>query len=436
MRALLALLILLAPSVARAGNGDGILLGNEAAMTGGAVTAMVSDGSATWYNPAGLAGMGRDAVDVSGSAFQIRAAEESGLISSTTGETNDGGYLELLSIPSASTIARRLEPGLVIAFGIFAPRFSQHTTRTSLNAGMMPTTANWTLSSTEFSATYHAGGALGFRITDNFRFGVSIFGVYREISESRQSSGTFSGIDETRIIARGGINQIRSLGAEIGFGFQWDPHENVTIAMSFRTPGLEVITQSRTTQSELDVTTRDGDPDSIDFTPTDSEELASGFAVLDGGRLALAIGHRFENWWVSGEIDVRPPLDFPNVIERRFVWNVRLGARYQVDRQLGIGGGLFTDHSDRAPIAELGETRVDFYGLSLGFEWRTPHELGENERADSLIFSTTAAIRYAYGVGEVGGLRFDPQRGTARDTVVIDTSIHEIGLHIGSALYF
>jgi hypothetical protein len=44
----------LAAPVAYAGNGDGVLLGNDAAMSAGAVATMVADGNATWYNPAWL----------------------------------------------------------------------------------------------------------------------------------------------------------------------------------------------------------------------------------------------------------------------------------------------------------------------------------------------------------------------------------------------
>lgn len=436
VRAALACLILLAPSVARAGNGDGILLGNEAAMTGGAVRAVVQDGSGIWYNPAGLANIDRDAVDVSGNAFQVRAAEERGLISATTGESNDGGYLELLSVPSASTIARRLEPGLVIAFGIFAPRFSQHTVRTALDGGVAPNDARWTLSSAEFQATYHAGGAIGIRIDDTFRFGISIFGVYRELTTSFQTAGRFALGDETRVIARGGLQQVRSLGAELGVGFQWEPHPGMVIAATLRSPGLEILTQLRSTTTRIDVTLRGTAPDSIDFVPEDAEDLASGIAVLDAGRIDFALGHRFDRGWVAAEIDVRPAIDSDSVLHRRFVWNVRVGGRYEVDRQLGIGLGFFTDHSDRDTITELGATRIDYYGLSAGFEFRTPHALGEGERAPDLVFSTTVGLRYALGIGEVGGLRFDPQLGIEPNTVPISSTVHEVGLHLGSALYF
>ncbi|HBQ19647.1 MAG TPA: hypothetical protein DEF51_53825, partial [Myxococcales bacterium] len=92
--------------------------------------------------------------------------------------------------------------------------------------------------------------------------------------------------------------------------------------------------------------------------------------------------------------------------------------------------------SEGEPIEGLGQTQVDFVGWTAGFEYRTPHQLGENEDASSLIFSTTAALRYAIGWGQVGGLRFDPSNGTARETFPVGTTIHELGLHIGSALYF
>ncbi len=432
----LALAVSLAPSVARAGNGDGILLGNQAAITGGAVASVIGDGTAVWYNPAGLASMRRDAVDVSGNAFQVRAAEESGLISSTTGESNDGGYLELLSIPSASTIARRLDPNLVIAFGVFAPRFSQHTVRTGLDAGASPDTARWTLSSTAFSATYHAGGAVGIRLDDHLRFGVSVFGVYRERSDTFQTAGAFAEDGSTRLIARGGISQVRSLGAELGLGIQWEPHDGFVLGATFRSPGLEILTQIRSTTTAIDVTVDDASPDSFSFIPEDEEDLAPGIAILTAGRFVLALGHRFDRGWIAAEIDVQPPLALDGVLSRRFVWNLRVGARYEIDQQLGIGAGLFTDHSELDPIEDLGQTRVDFYGLSAGFEYRSPHRLGEGERSDSLVFSTTVGLRYAFGIGEVGGLLFDPQRGVERATVPIGTTIHELSLHIGSGLYF
>ncbi|MFK7984552.1 MAG: OmpP1/FadL family transporter [Sandaracinaceae bacterium] len=427
----------LTPASARAGNGDGVLVGNDAAISAGAVSAVVSDGSSTWYNPAGLASAERSAVDMNGSAISLRASEEGGLIRATTGESNDGGYLEFVSVPSAVTLARQLEPGLTVAFGVFASRFGQNTTRTSLNTDTGPNTARWTLSSSEFRATYHAGGAIGVQVADQLRFGISLFGVYQERSDSFQTAGAFDlGGDTTRLNARGGISQVRSFGAELGVGVQWEPNPGVLIAFTARSPGLELLTQLRSTTTQINAEVSDLDLDLVDFTPEDDERLAPGIAVLTAGRFNLAFAYRFRRGWIAVEVDVQPPLELDPVLRRRLVWNARVGGRYRVDDQLSIGGGFFTDISEGRPIRELGETQVDFYGLTAGFEFRTPHSLGPDEDVDTIVFSTTAALRYAVGVGEVGGLLFDPNQGTRRDTVPVGTTIHEVGLHLGSALYF
>lgn len=433
---LLALTLGLAPSVARAGNGDGVLVGSDAAMSGGAVRATVDDGSAIWYNPAGLASGARDSVDLSVNAFQMRASEESGLISATTGETNDGGYLEIVSIPAAATLTRRLEPGLTLGLGIFAPRFEQHEVRTRLDTESGANTARWTLSSAQSRATYHAGAALGIRISDQLRIGVSLFGVYRDSNDSFQTAGVFELDDVTRLVARGGIRRIRSFGLELGAGLQWEPHPGVLIGITARSPGVEVATQVLAATTEIDATLSDVVPDHLDFLPEDTEAISPGVAVLTPGRFALALGHRFARGWIAAEIDVQPPLDVDAVINRRLVWNVRVGGQYQLNDSFNVGFGAFTDHSEGSPIAELGQTRVDFYGLTAGLEYRSRYQLGGADEDRSIVFSTTFALRYAYGGGTVGGLRFDPARGTHRDTVSIHTRIHEATLYVGSAVYF
>ncbi|HEY8430787.1 MAG TPA: hypothetical protein VIL20_20550, partial [Sandaracinaceae bacterium] len=389
-----------------------------------------------WYNPAGLAAVDRDAVDVNGSAIQVRASEEPGLISSTTGETNDGGYLEVVSIPAAATLARRVEPGVTLAVGIFAQRYEVHEVRTGLDVERGSNEAHWTLSAAQSRSIYHAGGGLGLRLDERLRFGISLFGVYRDSYDSFQTAGIFELAGSSRLVARGGIRRIRSFGAELGVGLQWEPQPNVLVAVTARSPGLELATQIRSTTTEVDATLSDVVPDDLSFLPEDREELEPGLAVLTPGRFALALAHRFERGWVAGELDVQPPLEVDPVLRRRFVWNVRVGCQYVLDERLRVGFGAFTDHSEGQPISELGETRVDFYGVTAGLELRTSHALGAAERGRSIVFSTTFALRYAVGVGEVGGLRFDPTRGTQRDTVPIGTTIHEASLHIGSALYF
>ena len=179
---------LLSASTARAGNDDGVLLGNEAAMTGGAVAAVTSDGSAVWYNPAGIAAARRSSVDVNGSIFMLRGAEEWGLLQATSGERNNGGYLSLINIPSAVTLVRRVDDRVNLAIGLFATQLVRNTTRANVDAMSATSAASWALTSVDNRTRYHAGGALGYRVDDRLRIGFNVFFVYNEASSSFQSA--------------------------------------------------------------------------------------------------------------------------------------------------------------------------------------------------------------------------------------------------------
>jgi hypothetical protein len=95
---IVALLTVTAPRGALAGNDDGVLLGNDAALVGGAITAVVSDGSALWYNPAGVAhARSLDTLDVSASAFVLRRYHMAGLLTATDGGKEDASTTEVVS---------------------------------------------------------------------------------------------------------------------------------------------------------------------------------------------------------------------------------------------------------------------------------------------------------------------------------------------------
>ena len=55
-----------------------------------------------------------------------------------------------------------------------------------------------------------------------------------------------------------------------------------------------------------------------------------------------------------------------------------------------------------------------------------------------MVFSTTIALRYAYGAGEVGGAVFQgtPLSTAPGNNSVVDVHVHELGVHLGSTVYF
>ena len=95
--------------MALAGNDDGVLLGNAAILSGGALVASVKDGSALWYNPAGLAAAGpTTSFDLSGSAYMLRHHSASNLLVAQGTDVENARFLEIVVIPSVLAFVRPL----------------------------------------------------------------------------------------------------------------------------------------------------------------------------------------------------------------------------------------------------------------------------------------------------------------------------------------
>jgi hypothetical protein len=64
--------------------------------------------------------------------------------------------------------------------------------------------------------------------------------------------------------------------------------------------------------------------------------------------------------------------------------------------------------------------------------------MAEGEQAPTIVFSQTFALRYALGIGTIGGLRFDTTQPGATDVSInaTRTTVHELALYVGSGLDF
>jgi hypothetical protein len=422
--------LVIAPPRVRAGNEEGVLIGNEAAISGGAVTAIVEDGSAGWYNPAGVAQVTRNQVDVSGSATQLRLASTPQLLQSASGRSVDGGYYELNGIPSSVTIARRLEPALVLSLGVFVPSLVGHTDRVRLSErDALGNATEWQLVQQENTQSYYAGLTLGVVMAPNFRVGFTIYGLYRQTTIVSQFFGGSNGLFINGVSSL--LNR-QSAGVEIGGGFQWEIIPGLHLGFAVRSPALQLGSLYRNTETLLSAGSG-----GINFEPTDSSGLTPRAEVVTPTRFRLGLAWRFDKGWVGIDGDLSHELILPEFgIDRPWVANVRVGGRYNIDPNIALGGGLFTDLSSVRAVRTYGETSVDYYGFAFGVELQTPHVLGPGEQAESLVFSQTFAFRYAYGQGTIGGLRFDTSRPQAEEVIDTQTSVHELSIYLGSALYF
>ncbi|UJR86372.1 Hypothetical protein I5071_84670 [Sandaracinus amylolyticus] len=433
--AALALLAVLAPSRARAGNDDAVLLGNEAAMTGGAVSAVVSDGSATWYNPAGIAAVDRDTLDLSGSATMLRIADTPGLLRSATGAQANGGYYEFLGIPSAVTLVRRLDCITSLGLGIFVPQLTGHTDRVGLEELTPDYLARFQLTQQESSSTYYGGITLGVALAPNLRIGVTLYGTYRQFALTTQFfGGAERDGEDVFAFGVGSLTSVQSVSIEVGAGIQWELVPGVHFGASLRSPGLLLGSAFHVTSS-----TFMGGPDGLDLDITAGSGLEPRIDMVTPARLRVGLAYRWDGGWIGIDGDVQHALVRPAIgVNREWVGGVRIGGRVQIDPSLSMGAGLFTDLDATRAVGDYGQTQIDFFGGTYGLELRNPHRLGEGENAADIVFVNTFALRYAVGVGRIGGLRFDTaaDMGEGISIIEVDTQVHEISLHLGSALYF
>lgn len=422
-----------APSTVAAGNDDGVLIGNEAAVSGGAVTAVINDGTALWYNPAGLALAGGTSVDVTATAFVLRWYRVPRFGIATTGESQDGSLLELVSIPSAVTLARPINDTMTIGFGAFVPQQNNAVVRTNLDASSMGTRSRLRLTVSEESRTYYVGAGVAWKLPERVRFGVSLFASYSQsfafsqfwASQSTPTSETFSGESAVESLELGGL--------EARVGVQWEPLDGLMLGLSVESPDISVV-EAYSIDSSAGVASSDG-TDPVTFVPLDQSSLEFNASVVTPLRLRIGAAYAWDRGWVSFDADIQHGLTDQELgISRDFTWNLRVGGRVHLFDRFSAGAGLFTDRSASPEDSALGGLRADFYGLTLGVHFNRGYGLKDDEESDELVFSTSIGFRYAVGFGDVGGLLLDPTGAELVQVRDTDITIHEFGVHIGSAL--
>jgi hypothetical protein len=438
-----------APIATFAQNSDDILLGDDASLLAGAVTAIVNDGSALYYNPAGLQLVDRNTVDLSISAYTLRLYRVPDAIMSTSGVSANANVTEVLIIPAAASYVRTTRSGLRIGFGVFATSLADYNQRTGINYPDVATGLEWEwlIQLANEIAVYHGIFGVGWSTPSRrLHFGTTLDVSYIGFSQSAQIGGGLIADQQTGEAALAASSSSRisltGIGIRLGLGILWKPTEAISVGAAFQTASYLVF-QSISTQSVqtagvsvppeslIILETIDASSSDFEFDQFEPYRWRLGFAY-DFGKVVLSL---------DGDIQLDQEISTGS-------WNPsfngRLGLLTQIDDAWSLGFGAFTNRSSlhEDPV-NFGDASVDFYGFTVGVKLNKTRLLAPSEDTSSITFESTISVRYAIGIGEFAGAEvtddistIDPDDPELVELNLVDLRIHDIAIYVGGGIRF
>lgn len=445
----LAFLAIFLPFLAFAGNSNAVFVGDDAAITAGAINAVVRSSEAIWYNPAGLGGNTYSRLNLSGTVFALHLQNIPNAMQTTlpSGQVNQSlSANEYLIIPAAMTFVRQLNDDISYGFGVYVPQYGDISFNNSYSSvENFPTIAEPVNYAQGFnldslSTDYQLGFGMGWQATEKVRLGAAIFGIYDKFRFNWSEYESISSADGSQTTEIFFLDTYRSLISSLGIratgGIQVELNKNWRFGANIFTPTFQLASWGNVVTSVGSVS-QTGSVSSIRI---DQNIKEWDGLMINPFHAQMSIAYQDEDFWIGLSGDIYTPLKTPNLlVDKKLNWNVCAGGKAILTPKISLGGGFFTDNSDSRTPTSFGEGRVNYYGVTFGADFKTPIARHNDPNSQPIIFGTVLAGRYALGLGEVGGQAFDPTRdeniSNARTTLT-DVVFHELSLYIGTSLYF
>ena len=426
----LAIALLVVPAAAKAGNTDDVIAGNDVALTGGAVVANVHTGGAMWFNPAGVARLDSRAVDLTGAVLSYSIVSAPGSLSVQSGEQSAGDYSALQAIPRALTFVASPRPELRWGIGFFYSRSLSRFLQDTVSAPADSTEpSEFYATSDETNSLYHLSSAVAWKKSERFLLGGGLDIVIASRRFTEIVSGAYGG-GAGGTFNRNFNQSIAGGGLQMKAGLQFAPIEQVRIGWMAATPSYLVYLDNETTVTES-LSPPAGPPQ---FSGSQIDDVSGSWAGVEPGLTGFGVAYVRPWGWVEGDVIVRFPLRTPELgIDWNTRANVRVGGIFRITERLKLGGGFFTDFSPESDPSQFGDSKINFYGFTLGVDFANRPEPPERGQ-DGFYIAFAVAFRYAHGKGTLAGLSFPSAFPTPSSQPgqldMVGITLNELGINL------
>ena len=408
-------------------------MGNEALMLGGAVRSTVSDGSAAWYNPAGLATIERRTLMANINAFTYRSQLIERGIGVEGGSGADIRVSNVNALPGSLAFGSSLSDRVSIGFGLFVTRADAISTGLTLAQQLDDVAYEFSATFDGRSQDYNAVLGIGFRPNDRSRYGATL--VLRYARQAR-TTVLWNALQATGLDAVAGTSvqeQLTQSGIGLILGGQWDLSEIVTLSAVVATPILTVADTLRLLETNGSGFSVPGDGGTT-LRVQQLRQLSSDGRFAGPTRMHLGLAVQPGPWTfaIDAEARIEPQINGPGVAP---TWNLRAGLQVDVSDRVSVGGGFFTDRTQAYELRNFGDELLQFVGGSLGLRVSNFIRLDPDERAPQIVRSTILGVRYAGAAGSYGALTINLDDNDVRTTRTRNR-VHDVSLYLGAEFAF
>ncbi|HEX6244272.1 MAG TPA: hypothetical protein VFZ61_25320, partial [Polyangiales bacterium] len=329
--------LILAVQSARAEVSDTNLLGDQANLMAGAVTASTQAGPSMWYNPARLAFASNQTFQfaVSGAGIALRRYKIPTLITAPDA-TLDAKTTELLALPRAITLVARANQRLHWGAGLFVPT-RQDIGLQAGNDATSPTAGFNAYAVRLRRGSYHVTGAVSYALSERIQLGASLGVVtYSYFNTTQVSTAAYDASSGMALAVLTSAAQRDN----VGYGFRptlglsvklW---RGLRMGVSAAAPTMLFFARLREVASSVSAS----DGGSVQFDPTTRDQRGGTWDVVEAavGRVGFSYLTEGMLWELDGElIGGAHSDDFK--VDERVTGNVRAGGLVGLMRQVRLG---------------------------------------------------------------------------------------------------